>query len=160
MSTRSGSASRRRRSVSWTIPSSTQAPEPYLTKDGLRTVSRAIDRFTARFRGHIQWQGFVTLCGQIGRDGIKHVTPELLRTFFNSEAPFFDRVVERRRQLREGSLVPGDRSGLLLDAPGHIDLVATDRDYQRNKSGLWLILKIGAYMLMSRRSTLGPLLRA
>jgi hypothetical protein len=138
----------------------TQAPEPYLTKDGLRTVSRAIDRLEARFRGHIQWQGFVTLCGQIGRDGIKHVTPELLRAFFNSEVPFFEQVIDRRHRLRDGSLTPGDKSGLLLDAPVHVDLVATDREYKRNKSGLWIILKIVGYMLTSRRSALGPLLKA
>jgi hypothetical protein len=138
----------------------TQAPEPYLTKDGLRTVSRAIDRLEARFRGHIQWQGFVTLCGQIGRDGIKHVTPELLRAFFNSEVPFFEQVIDRRHRLRDGSLTPGDKSRLLLDAPVHVDLVATDREYKRNKSGLWIILKIVGYMLTSRRSALGPLLKA
>jgi hypothetical protein len=139
---------------------STQDPEPYSTWNGPRTVSRSIDKLTARFRGHIQWQGFDTLCGQIGRDGVRHATPELLREFFNSEEPFFQQIVERRRCLREGTLAAGDKSGLLATAPAHIDLVATDREYRRNKSGLWLILKIGMYMLFPKRSRQGPLLKA
>lgn len=138
---------------------STQDPEPYSTWSGPRTVSRAIDKLTARFRGHIQWQGFDTLCGQIGRNGVKHVTPELLRAFFNSEEPYFQQLVDRRRRLREGTLAAGDKSGLLANVPAHIDLEATDREYNRNKSGLWLILKIGAYMVFARRSRLGPLLK-
>ncbi len=137
---------------------STQDTEPYSAWDGIRTVKSARDRFTARFRGHVQWQGFDTLCGQIDRDGVKHATPELIREFFNSEVPFFERIVERRRNLREGTLPVGEKSGILAKVPAHIDLEATDREYKKNKSGLWLILKIGRYILFPRRSRLGPLL--
>ncbi|MDH5551869.1 MAG: hypothetical protein OEX82_00905 [Nitrosomonas sp.] len=137
---------------------STQDTEPYMAWDGIRTVKSARDRFTARFRGHVQWQGFDTLCSQIGNDGIKYATPELIREFFNSEMPFFDRIVERRRGLRNGTLSEGEKSGLLADVPAHIDCVATDREYKKNKSGLWLILKIGRYILFPKKSKLGPLL--
>jgi len=137
----------------------TQDAEPYSTWNGLRDVKGMRDNFTARFRGHVQWQGFDTLCGQIDRDGVKHVTPELLRQFFNCEEPFFDQIVDRRRRLREGTLSPGDRSGILADVPAHVDLEATDHEYRKNKSGLWLILKIARYLLFPRRSSLGPLLR-
>ncbi len=136
---------------------STQDPKPYSTWDGMREAKSFHDRVGARFRGHIQWQGFVTLCGQVDRNGVKHVTPELLRAFFNSEEPFFQRIVDRRRHLRDGTLSPGDKSGVLADAPSHVDLEATDRAYNKNKSGLWMILKISRYMLFSRRSRLGPL---
>lgn len=138
---------------------STQDTEPYSTWDGIHTVKTARDRFTARFRGHVQWQGFDTLCGQLDHDGVKHVTTELIRSFFYSEEPFFQRIVERRRGLREGTLPVGEKSGVLADAPAHIDLEATDREYKRNKSGLWLILKIVSYILFPRRSRLGPLLK-
>lgn len=137
---------------------STQDTEPYSAWDGIRTVKSARDRFTARFRGHVQWQGFDTLCGQIDKDGIRHSTPELIREFFNSEVPFFERIVERRRNLREGTLPEGEKSGILAEVPAHIDLVATDREYKKNKSGLWLILKIVSYILFPRKSQLGPLL--
>ncbi len=136
---------------------STQAPKPYSTWDGTREAKSLRDRVGARFRGHIQWQAFVTLCGQIDRNGVKHVTPELLRTFFNSEEPFFQRVADRRQRLREGALSPGDPSGILADVPSHINLEATDLGYKKNKSGLWLILKISRYMLFHRLSRLGPL---
>ena len=137
---------------------STQDLEPYSTWEGIRSAKTALDRFAARFRGHVQWQGFDTLCGQIDHNGVKHVTPELIREFFNSEEPFLQRIVERRRGLRDGTLRAGDKSGVLADAPAHIDLEATDREYDKNKSGLWLILKIARYMLFPRRSKLGPLL--
>ena len=136
---------------------STQDPKPYSTWDGMREAKSVRDRVGARFRGHIQWQGFVTLCGQVDRNGVTHVTSETLRAFFTSEEPFFQQVVDRRRRLRDGALSPGDRSGVLADAPPHVDLEATDRAYMKNKSGLWMILKIGRYMLFSRRSSLGPL---
>jgi hypothetical protein len=139
---------------------STQDAEPYSTWDGIRTIKNWGGKFSARFRGHIQWQGFDTLCGQIDQNGVKHVPPELIREFFNSEEPFFERMVERRRALRDGSLPIGDKSGLLKEAPAHIDPEATDREYNRNKSGLWLILKIVGYMLLPRKSRLGPLLRS
>jgi hypothetical protein len=137
---------------------STQDNEPYSTWQGIRAVKTWRDKFTARFRGHIQWQGFETLCGQIDQNGVKHVTPELIRTFFNSEEPFFQLIIERRRNLRNKSLEPGDRSGVMAEAPAYIDLKATDDEYNRNKSGLWLILKITGYMLFPRRSKQGPLL--
>lgn len=138
----------------------TQDPEPYSTWNGMRSIKRAVDRLTARFRGHIQWQGFDTLCGQLDDKGVRHSTPELLRAFFNSEVPFFEQMVDRRRRLRQGTLAAGERTGVLADAPAHIDLKATDDGYRRNKSGMWLILRIGAYMLFAPRSRLGPLLRA
>ena len=136
----------------------TQDLEPYSTFEGIRPAKSARDRFAARFRGHVQWQGFDTLCGQIDHDGVKHVTPELIRDFFHSEAPFLQRIVERRRGLRDGSLLAGDKSGVLADAPAHIDLVATDHEYKKNKSGLWVILKIARYMILPKRSKMGPLL--
>jgi hypothetical protein len=139
---------------------STQDNEPYSTWQGIRIVKTWGEGVAARFRGHIQWQGFDTLCGQIDQNGVKHVPPELIREFFNSEEPFFERIVERRRALRDGSLPIGDKSGLLKEAPAHIDPEATDREYNRNKSGLWLILKIVGYMLLPRKSRLGPLLRS
>lgn len=135
---------------------SRQDNEPYSTWQGIRIVKTRSEGFTARFRGHIQWQGFDTLCGQIDQNGVKHVTPELIRDFFNSEEPFFQRIVERRRNLREGSLSAGERSGVLVDAPAHIDLEATDNEYNRNKSGLWLILKIARYMLFPHVSRVTP----
>lgn len=137
---------------------STQDLEPYSTSDGMRTATTMSEKFAARFRGHIQWQGFDTLCGQIDDDGVKHCPPELIRDFFNSEQPFFRRIVERRRQLREGNLIPGDDSGVLADCPDYIDREATDHEYNKNKSGLWLILKIARYMIVPKRSALGPLL--
>ena len=136
---------------------STQDAQPYSTWQGTRTVKTLRDRFTARFRGHIQWQGFDTLCGQIDHNGVKHVTPALIRAFFNSEEPFFQRIVERRHSLRNGTLTAGDKSGVLADAPPHVSLEATDNEYKRNKSGLWLILKIVRYMLFPHVSKIGSL---
>ncbi|MFQ3218455.1 MAG: hypothetical protein ACJAUL_000289 [Paraglaciecola sp.] len=137
---------------------STQKTEPYSTWQGIRSVKTWRDKFTARFRGHIQWQGFETLCGQFDQQGTKHVTPELIRMFFNSDEPFFQRMVERRRNLKNGSLEVGDKSGVLAQVPSYIDLKATDNDYKKNKSGLWLILKIAGYMLFPHVSKQGPLL--
>jgi len=137
----------------------TQLAEPYSTITGIRKVTSRRDRFTGVFRGHVQWQGFVTLCGQVDKDGVVHVTPELLHTFFSSAHPFFDSIIDRRRQMREGSLTPGDRSGVLENAPDHIDLVATDHRYKKNKSGLIIILKIARYMLFPPRAKTGPLLQ-
>ena len=136
----------------------TQDAEPYSTWEGLRSVTTMREKLTARFRGHIQWQGFETLCGQIDKSGTKHVTPELIREFFNSEEPFFQRIVERRRNLREGKIEAGEKFGVLADAPEHVDLEATDLEYKRNKSGLWLIIKIAGYLLIPRVSKQGPLL--
>lgn len=138
----------------------TQLAEPYLTVTGQREVKTTRERLVGIFRGHVQWQGFVTLCGQVDSNGVNHVTPELINLFFNSEEPFFDKIIDRRRLLKEGTLVPGEKSGLLADSQPHIDREATDRRYKKNKSGLWLILKIMRYMLFLRRSSVGPLIRA
>lgn len=137
----------------------TQIAEPYSTINGIREAKTRGERFTAVFRGHVQWLGFVTLCGQVDKNGVVHVTPELLKLFFNSGQPFFERLSDRRRQLKEGGLTVGDPSGLLADAPEHIDLKATDVRYKKNKSGLWLILKIARYMLFPPRAKTGPLVR-
>lgn len=137
----------------------TQQAEPYSTFTGIREATSARDRLSGIFRGHVQWQGFVTLCGQIDKDGVKHVTPELIKTFFNCSHPFFETVIDRRKQLREGTLKPGDPSGLLRDAPAHIDLTATDLHYQKNKSGLFIIIKIASYMIFPKRAKTGPLKR-
>lgn len=136
---------------------STQSPKPYSTWNGIREAKGFKARAEARFRGHIQWQGFVALCGHVDDRGVKHVTPELIRDFFKSEEPFFQQIVDRRQGLRDGIIPLGDKSGILKDAPPHIDLVATDKAYKKNKSGLWMILKIARYMLFSRRSRVGPL---
>ena len=135
----------------------TEQPEPFSTWNGLRSVKGMRDRLGAIFRGHVQWQGFETLIGQIDKQGVKHVSPELIRAFFNSEEPFFQQIMERREQLRNGSLAIGSNTGLLADAPAHIALESTDEEYRRNKSGLWLILKIIYYMAIPPRSRLGPL---
>lgn len=96
------------------------------------------------------------LCGQVDLDGVRHVTPELIREFFNSEEPFFDRFVDRRRRL-QSELVAGDRSGILADAPAYVDLKKTDLRYKKRKSGLWMIVQIARYMLMQRKSKVGSL---
>ena len=111
------------------------------------------------FRGHVQWQGFITLCGQVDSDGVLHVTPELIRTFFGSSIPFFDMVIAHRRKLKEGSLKPGGASEFLSDVPDHIDHVATDRRYRKNKSGMLIIMRIAKYMLFPPRAKTGPLVR-
>jgi hypothetical protein len=134
-----------------------QEAEVYSTRTGPRRVQSFRERLGARFRGHIQWQALCTLCGHVDHEGVKHVTPELLNTFFKSEQPFFDRVVDRRRRLRTGELQLGDRSGLLQEVPEHIDLKETDREYQRDKSGLGLLFKIALFMLCRTGSGLAPL---
>jgi len=73
-----------------------QEAEAYSTWTGLRKVHSLRERLGARFRGHIQWQSLCELCGQVDYEGVKHVTPELLHTFFTSEQPFFQLVVDRR----------------------------------------------------------------
>jgi len=135
----------------------TQKAEPYLTWNGLREAKGFIKRNQARFRGHIQWQSFVALCGHVDQSGIKHITPELLRTFFTSPRPFFNLIVERRAQLLQGVITPGSKTGLMADAPEYVNIKATDLEYMRNKGGLGLVLKILWYMVMNRKSKLGPL---
>ena len=90
-------------------------------------------------------------------DGIRHVSPELIREFFNSEEPFFDRFVDRRRRLISGELAPGDSSGILAEAPDYVDLKKTDLRYKKRKSGLWMILKIIRYMVLQPKSKVGSL---
>jgi hypothetical protein len=137
----------------------TQIAEPYSTIDGEQKATSMFEKLTARFRGHIQWQGFDTLCGQIDQHGIKHVSPQLISDFFNCDTPFFCLVVKRRKALQQGSIVAGTRSGLLASAPSYVDLPATDNEYKRNKSGFWLLVKIIGYMLFQQKSKHGPLLK-
>lgn len=134
-----------------------QDAESYSTRNGPRSVRSLRERLGARFRGHIQWQSLCALCGQVDHEGVKHVTPDLLRTFFKSEQPFFHRVVDRRQRLRAGELEVGDRSGLLQNVPAHIDCEETDREYLRDKSGIGLIVKIMLFMLCRTGSGLEPL---
>ncbi len=137
----------------------TQKAQPYLTWNGLQEAKGGIKRNQARFRGHIQWQSFVALCGHIDNNGLKHITPELIRTFFNSPKPFFGLIVERRTDLLKGAIKPGSRTGLMANVPDYIDVKATDLEYMRDKSGLGLVLKILWYMIMNKKSKLGPLPR-
>lgn len=137
----------------------TQIAEPYSTIEGEQQAQSWSEKFTARFRGHIQWQGFDTLCGQIDQQGIKHVSAELINDFFNCNTPFFQQIVERRRALQQGAIALGNKSGLLTNAPPYVDLKATDEEYKRNKSGFYLLIKILGYMLFQQKSKLGPLLK-
>jgi hypothetical protein len=66
-------------------------------------------------------------------------------------------MVERRQNLKDGNLKAGDKSGIMAEAASHIDLIATDNEYKKNKSGLWLVLKISRYMLFPHVSKQGPL---
>lgn len=137
----------------------TQIEEPYSTINGVKEVKTRREKLGGVFRGHVQWQGFITLCGHVDNDGVVHVTPELIRTFFNCPGPFFDTVIAHRRKLKDGSLELGGISELLSDVPGHIDHLATDRRYRKNKSGLLIILRIAKYMLFPPRAKTGPLVR-
>jgi len=137
----------------------TQEPEPYSTIDGIREVESMRGKLQGIFRGHVQWQGFIALCGHVDKDGVVHVTPELLTTFFNSPHPFFELIVNHRRDLRAGSVKPGESSEILRNAPTHIDRAATDLRYKTNKSGLMIILRIAKFMLLPYRAKVGPLLR-
>lgn len=134
----------------------TQRARPYSTVDGMREAKGFLARAGARFRGHVQWQGFVDLCGQIDSNGVKHVSPELLRAFFGGEAPFFERVMDHRDQLIDGTIAAGESSKLLADAPAYVDRVATDQEYMKRKSGSRIIVKMVAYMIRRHRSSLGP----
>ena len=137
----------------------TQIAEPYSTISGIKEVTTRMGRVQGAFRGHVQWQGFITLCGQVDKSGTVHVSPELIRTFFNSDRPFFDSIIAHRRKLREGSLKPGETSDLLSDIPDYVDREATDRHYAKNKSGLLIILRITKYILFPKKAKVGPLLR-
>ena len=137
----------------------TQVAEPYSTISGIKEGKTRKERLGGIFRGHVQWQGFITLCGQVDINGCVHVTPELLKAFFESSKPFFYTVIEHRRQLREGELKLGGPSVLLSEAPTHIDVAATDKRYKKNKSGLMIILRIVKYMIIPKRAAIGPLKR-
>jgi len=126
---------------------SSQVPREFLTVDGPRRLSGFAERVGSRFRSHIQWQALYTLCGQVSEDGTKRVTPELLTAFFGSETPLFSQLVERRRLLQSGAIKAGERRGPLSDVPHGVSLELTDKEYARQKSGLWMLLRIGYYML-------------
>jgi hypothetical protein len=134
-----------------------QRPQPFRTYTGPREVRTLRERWSARFRGHIQWQSLVALCGQVTPDATKVLTPRLLRAFFAGEQSFFVRLVERRRGLRAGELVPGQPVGLLADVGPGIDAVKTDQAYLAEKSSLWVVLKILFYMLTGKGAGLSPL---
>lgn len=126
-----------------------QPAQPFRTHTGLRRLRSLRERFWARFRGHIQWQSLVALCGHVDRSGTKVLTPQLLKAFFGSERSFFLAVVERRCALAAGVLPLGAAVGLLADVDGTIDREKTDREYLVHKSGLWLLSKI-LYRMITR----------
>jgi hypothetical protein len=134
-----------------------QRPQPYLTVTGVREVRGIRERLGSRFRGHIQWQSLVTLCGQVTTDGTKVITPGLLRLFFAGEGSFFLQLIERRRALASGTLAPGAPVGLLAQVDAGIDRHKTDEAYMRTKSALWVVVRILFYMLTRKGSDLRPL---
>lgn len=134
-----------------------QLAQPFLTVSGVRTVEGPRERWGARFRGHIQWQSLVALCGQVTHDGTKVLTASFLRSFFAGEGSFFMSLLERRRMLLRGQLRPGEPVGLLENVEEGIDREKTDRAYMKNKSALWVVLKILYYMATRKGSRLQPL---
>lgn len=130
-------------------------PQPFRTFDGIREAKGMRERLSARFRGHIQWQSLVTLCGVVTRDGQKVVTEPLLRSFLAGEPWFFSSLVDRRRRLLAGQASPGERVGLLAQVGDEVDPVATDRALMKNKSSLWLVVKIACYMATRKGAGLG-----
>ena len=133
-----------------------QRSRPFLAWDGVREFKDARSRIGGRFRAHIQWQAIYHLCGQIGTDGIKRVTPQMLEQFFTSREPFFEQFMERRRLLKERNLTPGASDGPLCDIMEGIDRERTDWEIMRNKSGARMLAKIAFYMLTRKRTRLGP----
>ena len=123
-----------------------QPAQPYLTHTGPRELKGWRQALSARFRGHIQWQSLVALCGQVNRRGKRVLTPALLRAFFSDEQSFFRHLVTRRRKLVAGELTLGAALEQLSPPDEDIDPVRTDRAYMARKSSLWLILKILWYM--------------
>ena len=134
-----------------------QLPQPYRTMKGVVQVRGLRQRWSSRFRGHIQWQSLVALSGHVTDDGTKVLTPSLLKTFFAGEGSFFLKLVERRRKLLSGELRPGEPVGLLAHVEAGIDREKTDRAYMKNKSALWVVLKIFYYMLIRKGAGLKPL---
>ena len=134
-----------------------QKPKPYQTFDGIKEAQGFVAKAGARFRGHIQWQSFVALCGYVNTKGERVLTPSLLRRFFAGESSFFTQMLAHRQKLCRGEIQPGAADGFLDGAEAHIDRVATDRAYIKTKSGLWLILKIAFYMITRKGSQIVPL---
>ena len=134
-----------------------QRPQPYRTFNGVREVRGLRERLSSRFRGHIQWQSFVALCGYVNSRGEKVITPSLLRRFFGGESSFFADLVARRRQLGRGEIRPGEALGFFGEVESGIDREETDRAYTQRKSGLWVVLKILFYMVTRKGATQQPL---
>jgi hypothetical protein len=127
-----------------------QPAQPYRTVKGPREAGTARERWASRFRGHIQWQSLVALCGHVTTDGTKVVTPKMLKRFFGGEGSFFMDLIDRRRKLLAGELRPGEPTGLLEDVDAGIDRERTDRAYMKTKSALWVVLKILYYMAIGK----------
>lgn len=133
-----------------------QRAQPFRTYSGQREVQTFREALSSRFRGHIQWQSLVALCGHVDQNGNKVLTGSLLKAFFGGEESFFVALIERRRQLRSGQLTPGDSSGILALVEPGIDREKTDRSYMQHKSSAWLLLKILYYMVTGIGSGLKP----
>ncbi len=134
-----------------------QAPELYSTWTGLRSPDSLRSRLGARFRAHIQWQAFVELCGVVDEQGVKHVTPCLIREFFQSEEPFFERLKRRRAQLRNGTIKAGEQLDLPAKIEPWVDRKASDIELSRDKDGGHLVWKIAKFMWVREGSSLPPL---
>jgi Dyp-type peroxidase family len=134
-----------------------QPAQPYETRAGLQQVRTLRERLGSRFRGHIQWQSLVELCGQVSADGTKIVTGALLRRFFAGERSFFLALIDRRRALLSGTLQPGAAEGLLAEVEPLVDRQKTDLEYMRNKSSLLVVLRIIYYMATRRGAELKSL---
>jgi hypothetical protein len=134
-----------------------QRAQPFRTYSGQREVHTFREAWSSRFRGHIQWQSLVALCGQVDQNGNKVLTAPLLRAFFGGEESFFLALIDRRRKLLSGQLTPGDPIGILALVELGIDREKTDRSYMRKKSSAWLLLKISYYMITGIGSRLDPL---
>ena len=114
----------------------TQIAEPYSTINGTMSVKTRREKLAGVFRGHVQWQGLITLCGQVDRNGIVHLSPELIRMFFKNENPFFSLIIDHRRKLREGILELGESTEIFSDIPEYICLLYTSpspRDRTRSR---------------------------
>lgn len=134
-----------------------QYPKPYQTFEGIKEAQGFVAKAGARFRGHIQWQSIVALCGYMNTKGERVLTPSLLRKFFAGESSFFAQMLEHRQKLCRGDIQPGAADGFLDAAEPYIDRAATDRAYIKTKSGLWVILKIAFYTITRRGSQIVPL---
>ena len=133
-----------------------QNPKPYQTFNGTQEARGFVAKAEARFRGHIQWQSLVALCGYVNTKGERVLTPSLLKKFFAGETSFFTQMLEHRQKLCRGEIQPGAADGFLDGAETYIDRAATDRTYIKAKSGLWLILKIAFYMITRKGAQIAP----